>query len=398
MNKMIPISSLTPATNFKAQKPVSKLPMKRFWEYLLLKKTPEPVIFIAPENDGYTSLSDGSLKEMKEFFVHKTTRKVDGKDTYPEIVCTCGIDPYVKKPCLGCYMKDNIQVEKGKMHPWRKALTTKWIILHLAWYYKVPRVDKEGKPVVYNDKQAFSYYLQTEGNKDEFEGKYEKIYGKLLKIDLGTSHSKNLLGIRKKLYWTCSGCMMNIVTNTLDCPECDKTVVSIKLDKIEGKDTPEKQDRIRMMIAEDHHCRNCGYTGRLIEGNDCCYTEKWEKSRKVKCPFEVPLRSDIFGGVSTLAKEGEKANSTLVLSKFYPITQLSRDYYELPEEVLVEYPDAPLESVIEIIKAKAVEEAGGMYDLDKEVEAFLLTPEQQAEVLGISLPAALASPPRNPNQ
>lgn len=372
--------------------------MKRFWEYLLLKKTPEPLIFIAPENDGYTSLADTQKKEMKEFFLHKTTKKVDGKDTYPEIVCTCGTDPYTAKPCLGCYMKENVQVAKGTINPWRKSLTTKWVVLHLAWYYKVPRVDKEGKPVVYGDKQSFSYYLQTEGKTEEYEGKVEKQFGRLLKLDLGTTHSKNLLGIRKRLYWTCSGCMMKIVTNSLICPECDQTVSTIKLKEVEGKDEAEKLDNIRMTIMEDHQCRNCGYHGRMIEGNDCCYTEKWEKSRKKKCPFEVPVRSDVFSVVSLLKKEGEKAASTLFLSEFYSTSQLSNDSYELPEEVLAEYPNVPLESIIEALKAKATEEVGGIYDLDKEVESFMCPVDVQAEILGVPLPPILASAPRNPNQ
>lgn len=397
--KMIPISSLTPTTlPTKKFNNATKIPTKRFWEYALLKKTSEPFLFIAPEHDGYVSLADGAKKEMKEFFLHKTVKKVDGKDTYPDIVCTCGMDPYMAKPCLGCYMKENVQVPKGTINPWRKGLTTKWIILHLAWYYKVPRVDKDGKPVIYNEKQAFSYYLQTEGNKEDYEGKVEKQFGRLLKLDLGTTHSKNLLGIRKRLYWTCSGCMMRILTNSLICPECEETVMTIKLKDVEGKEETDKLDNIRMLIQQEHSCRNCGYHGKMIEGNDCGYTEKWTKSAKSKCPFAVPVRSDVFGGVAMLKKEGEKASSTLSMSSFNPIIQLSKDYYELPEEVLAEYPGVPVESIIEALKAKAIEEAGGMYDLDKEIEYLTLTLEQQAEWLSIPLPPALASAPRNPNQ
>lgn len=392
--RMIPISNLTPST-FKP-KFDAKRPMRRFWEYLLMRKSIEPVLFLAPE-EGYTSLADGSLKEMKEYFVHKGSKKVNGKDTFPDIVCTAGSDIYSPKPCLGCYLYDNTKVAKGTINPWRKSLTTKWQVLHLAFYHSVPRLDDTGTQVVYDEKPQFNKEpCLGEDCKRCGEG-YAKTFGRIMKVDLGPSHSKNLLGHRKELYWTCQGCMLKIVTNSLICPECDATVLNINIKTMEGKELNEKLDKIRLLISEDHKCIKCGYTGRLIEGNDCLYNDdRATKKRNKKCPFEAPVRGDIFNSVVLLTKEGEKSNSTLVMKRFFSMFGASLDPYELPEEVLLEYPNMPLEDVIEAIKVRAIQENNGLFDLDKEVETFLLPMDQQADVLGVAIPAQLASGPRTP--
>lgn len=392
--KMIPISNLTPATS--KTKLANRLPMKRFWEYLLMRKSIEPVWFVAPE-EGYTSLSDGNIKEMKEYFVHKGSKKVNGKDTFPEIVCTSGTDIYSPKPCLGCYLYENTKVAKGIINPWRKSLTTKWQVLHLAFYHSIPRLDDTGSQVVVNDKPQFNKEICLGNDCKRCSEGFPRSFGRLMKIDLGPSHSKNLLGHRKDLYWTCQGCMLKIVTNALICPECDSNVANINIKNVEGKDLNEKLDRIRITISEDHKCMKCGYVGRMIEGNDCLYNDdRSSKKRNKKCPFEAPVRGDIFGSVVFLTKEGEKSNSTLVMKRFYSIFGTSSDPYELPEEVLAEYPNMALEDILEAIKVKAIQENGGLFDLDKEVEVFMLPLEQQAEVLGVPLPSALASGPRTP--
>ena len=392
------ISTLSPVTSQK--KTSTKIPGKKFWEYLRIGKTIEPLLFINLNEEGYTSLADGEKKETKEFFLHTTLKKVDGKDTYPEIVCTSGCDPYNQKPCLGCFMQQNFKFQKGVINPWKRKLTTKWIILHLAWYYKVPRTDDKGEQVVYNDQPSFIHVLQTEASAEKYEGTCEKYFGKVLKMDIGSAHSKGLLNIRKNLYWTCQGCMMKIVTNNLSCPECDREIMKVNILAAEGKTLDEKLDSIRMLIATPHACI-CGYRGTMVEGNDCCYTDDYKaKKRGKKCPFDAPVRGDVFGTVTFLTKEGEQATSSLVMKNAYSIYNQAGDrVFDLPVEVLDEFPNMEVDKILDIIKARAIKEAvdGGVnLDLDKEIESFMLPLEQQAEVLGIPMPQALSSGPRLP--
>lgn len=396
---MVKFSTLSPVTSQK--KTTNKLPTKKFWEYFRVGKTVEPFMALSISENGYTSLADGEQKEMKEHFIHTALKKVDGKDTYPEIICTCGIDPYNKKVCLGCYMSDQFKYQKGVINTWKKKLITKWLVLHLAWYYKVPLKDEKGEQKVYNDQPSFMHILQTEASAEKFEGTCEKYFGKVLKMDLPTSHSKGLLNIRKSLFWTCQGCMMNIVTNNLSCPECEKEVMKVSITSVEGKDVNEKLDNIRVLIGTPMACV-CGYKGIMVEGNDCCYTEDRKmKKRGKKCPFEVPVRGDIFGSVVYLTKEGEQATSSLIMKKNYSIYNQAGDgCFELPEEVVNEYPNMETDKVLEVIKARALKEAmdaGVNIDLDKEVESFILPVEQQAEILGVSLPQALIGSPRIPH-
>ncbi len=89
------------------------------------------------------------------------------------------------------------------------------------------------------------------------------------------------------------------------------------------------------------------------------------------------------------------------MKKNYSIYNQAGDgCFELPEEVVNEYPNMGTDKVLEVIKARALKEAmdaGVNIDLDKEVESFILPVEQQAEILGVSLPQALIGSPRIPH-
>jgi hypothetical protein len=194
--------------------------------------------------------------------------------------------------------------------------------------------------------------------------------------------------------------MMKIVTNNLSCSECDREIMKVNILAAEGKTLDEKLDSIRMLIATPHACI-CGYRGTMVEGNDCCYTDDYKaKKRGKKCPFDAPVRGDVFGTVTFLTKEGEQATSSLVMKNAYSIYNQAGDrVFDLPVEVLDEFPNMEVDKILDIIKARAIKEAvdGGVnLDLDKEIESFMLPLEQQAEVLGIPMPQALSSGPRLP--
>jgi hypothetical protein len=176
--------------------------------------------------------------------------------------------------------------------------------------------------------------------------------------------------------------------------------MKVSIPAAEGKTLDEKCDSVRMIINTPHGCV-CGYRGLMVEGNDCCYTEDYkQKKRGKKCPFEAPVRGDIFGTVVLVTKEGEQATSSLVMKNNYSIYNQAGDRtYDLPGEVLDEFPNMEVDKVLELIKTRAIKDALDSninLDLDKEIDMFMLPVKQQAEVLGIPVPQALVSEPRLP--
>ncbi len=305
-----------------------------------------------------------------EYPVHKTVLKVDGKDTYPEIICTCGSDFYNKKPCIGGYMYDHYS---GKPNPWRSHFVTKHQLVHFAWYHNVARLDNKGEQVMYQDKAQFNKERCTREECKHCSTGNTPVFGRLMKLTLGTNHTKNLMGFRKTLYWTCSGCGTQIVTKELQCERCSKVLVDLR--NVKPTDPKDILGSVRAQIEKaintEYMC-DCGHNGFPVEGNDCGYNAACtSKNRKNhKCPFDAPMRMDLYTSVIDLAKEGEKTDSHLVLKGAYSIYEASNSYVNLESE-------EPLQLVIE----RAVENNGGLYNLEKEVKDMVLPVEDQATVL-----------------
>lgn len=370
------VPSFIPAATTIRKAIVKKTPIKKFWEELLPKGNVEQVLFLAPENvEGYyKSLLDGQKKSYMEFGLHKTVAIVDGKETYPDIVCTCGLDPYNKKPCVGCYQYEHFT---GRPNPWKVHFTTKHQIVHFAWYHNVPRLDKDGKQVVYQDKPQFSKERCVGDSCVNCTKQYERTFGRLMKLTLGANHTKNVMGIRKSLYWTCSGCNTQIVTKELICEGCNKTLVDLR--NIRGEDPKDelgsKRRKIEQAINQIYEC-SCGHTGTPVEGNDCGYNAACTiKSKKHKCPYEAPLRMDLYTSVLEICKKGEKTDSHISLEGAYSIFENSENAYQFE-----------VDEQLSVIVNRAVEMNSGLYDLEKEVKEQIVDVAEQATTLNVKNP------------
>lgn len=395
-NIQVPINTTTasqqrtPRGNFEK----SALPIQKFWEELQLKGNIETVLFIAAEDpEQYpTSLIDSQKKPWGEYNKQKTQKQEGDKTAYPSIICTAGNDKYNKKECVGCYQEEHFT---GKPNPWKKSLTTKHQIIHFAFYHNVPRLDDQGNHRSYQDKLLYNS-VRCEGDGCKFcASGVEKVFGKLLKLELGPNHTKNLLGgegwdpstkkikfyrgIRHQLNWTCAGCGGQIVTKHTLCGGCGNVIED--LTKLVGKDPKDMLGSLRAQIeqrlAMPTSCK-CGWTGIPDEASDCCYDAEGKiKLKRMKCAFEAPMRMDLYNSVIQINKEGAATESAIKLKGVFSIDETSNNPYQF--EV-----DEPL---VEIVN-RAIELNGGLYNLDKEIAELCLSPELQAKILGVPNPYA----------
>jgi len=388
----VPISTTTgtqqrPTRTFEKR----EIPIQKFWEELQLNATIQTLLWLAPDPENYpTSLIDNNKKPWGEFGKHKAQRQEGEKTVYPSIVCTAGTEIHNKKECVGCYQQEHFT---GKPNPWKVSTTTKHQVIHFAFYHKVPRL-KDGQPVVYQDKQLFNSELCKGGNCRHCEANVEKVFGKLLKLELGPNHTKNLLGgegydpatktrkfyrgIRHQLNWTCGGCGGTIVTKAALCSGCGDILEDFT--KLVGADPKDMLGSLRGAIenklASNYTCKKCGVYGLPVEASDCCYdVEGKMKLKKLKCTFEAPERMDLYNSVLQINKEGAATESALKLKGQFSVNETSNNPYQF--EV-----DEPL---IEIVN-RAIGENGGLYNLDKEIAEFLLSPEVQAKILSVPNP------------
>lgn len=388
----VPISTTT-GTQQRLPRTFDKreIPIQKFWEELQLNAAIQTVLWLSPEPENYpTSLIDNKQKPWGEFGKHKTQRQEGEKTVYPSIVCTAGTDPHNKKECVGCYQQEHFT---GKPNPWKASITTKHQIIHFAFYHKVPRL-KDGQPVIYQDKQQFSSELCKGNNCKHCDANVEKVFGKLLKLELGPNHTKNLLGgegydsstksrrffrgIRHQLNWTCGGCGGTIVTKAALCGGCGNVLEDFT--KLVGNDPKDMLGSLRGLIenklANPYNCTKCGVHGLPVEASDCCYdVEGKMKLKKLKCSFEAPERMDLYNSVLQISKEGASTESAIKLKGQFSIDEKSNNPYQF--EV-----DEPL---IEIVN-RAIAANDGLYNLDKEVKELLLSPEVQAKILTVPNP------------
>lgn len=321
-----------------------------------------------------------------EYPLHKTVAVVDGRETYPEIVCTCGNDKYTKKPCVGGYMYDHFT---GRPNPWKQHMVTKHQVVHFAWYHEVPRIGQDGKQAIFQDKPQFNKERCTGEGCKNCAANHSRVFGRLMKITLGTNHTKNLMGIRRDLYWTCSGCATQIVTKELICEGCEKVLVDLR--NVKPDSDPESQKnvlasvrrKIETAINQEYTC-SCGHVGAPVEGNDCGYNAACTiRNKKHKCPYEAPVRMDLYTSVLDIAKEGEKTDSRIVMKAAYSIFENSDKPYQFE-----------VDEELGLIVNRAVEMNGGLYNLEKEVRDMMIPPDMQATVLGV--PNPFANGPRIP--
>lgn len=358
-------------------------------------------MFVTAESpDEYpTSLVDGQKKPWGEFYKQKTQIQQGDKTAYPSIICTAGREQHSKKECIGCYQEEHFT---GKPNPWKKSLTTKHQIVHFAFYHNVPRLDKDGNHASYQDKLLFNS-LRCEGEGCKFcAANVERVFGKLLKLELGPNHTKNLLGgegwnagekkmkfyrgIRHQLHWTCGGCGGQIVTKAALCAGCGNVLDDFS--KLQGDDEKDKLGSLRAKIesrlACPTTCPKCNLTGMPDEASDCCYDVQGKmKLKALKCSFEAPERMDLYSSVIQVNKEGAATESAVKLKGAFSINEASNNPYQFEVE----------EPLVEIIN-RAIAVNGGMFNLDKEIADMLLSPELQAKILGV--PNTYASGPRIP--
>ncbi len=353
-------------------------------------------MFVVPESPEVypTSLVDNGKKPWGEYYKQKTQRKEGENTVYPSIFCTAGNDPYNKKECVGCYLQEHFTT---KPNPWKPSLTTKHQIIHFAFYHKVPRLDADGNHRSYQDKLLYND-IRCEGESCKFctQG-IEKVFGKLLKLELGPNHTKNLLGgkgwdsaskkekfyrgIRQQLNWTCGGCGGQIVTKATLCGGCGTVLED--LTKLQGSDPKDMLGSLRAKVEERlqcptscPHCNN--WTGFPDEASDCCYdVEGKMKLKKLKCAFEAPQRMDLYSSVIQINKEGASTESAIKLKGAFSIDETSNNPYQFE----VDFP------LVEIVN-EAIGLNGGLFDLDKEIAEMLLAPEMQAKILGVPNPYA----------
>jgi hypothetical protein len=388
----VPISTTTgtqqrPTRTFEKR----EIPIQKFWEELQLNATIQTLLWLAPDPENYpTSLIDNNKKPWGELGKHKAQRIEGEKTVYPSIVCTAGTEIHNKKECVGCYQQEHFV---GKPNPWKVSTTTKHQVIHFAFYHKVPRL-KDGQPVVFQDKQQFNSELCKGGNCRHCEANVEKVFGKLLKLELGPNHTKNLLGgegydpatktrkfyrgIRHQLNWTCGGCGGTIVTKAALCSGCGDILEDFT--KLVGADPKDMLGSLRGAIenklASNYTCKKCGVYGLPVEASDCCYdVEGKMKLKKLKCTFEAPERMDLYNSVLQINKEGAATESALKLKGQFSVNESSNNPYQFEVD----------EPFIEIVN-RAIGENGGLYNLDKEIAEFLLSPEVQAKILSVPNP------------
>lgn len=326
----------------------------KFWEELKLDAIKQPILFLA---GSYTSLIDGIKKPWKEYLVHKTAY-IKGKQQ-KEIVCTAGIDPYNKQPCVGCYYYDN---GPKKENPWYPKVTVKNSVLSLAMTH-------DNIPYTKNGKQSFI--------KERCIGKTCKLcseYGKptlnsrLMKLVLTGTHFSQLIAQNKNLLSKCSGCGFTIVLNDFSCPKCSVQLLNVA-------DSRYSEEYLEQFANTPIHC-TCGNEVIPQEGLDCGYDEEGAIKESDKCPLEFPIRMDIFNTVLPISKSGEKQQSKLDFG----------DRKSILENSLIKYTHISKLPLTELLSSALSVNNGSLFDLDK--ETITLSVEDQAATLEVENPYA----------
>lgn len=309
--------------------------MNPFWEQLRIGKSIEQLIFVAPEQ-GYVSAVNGTdVNYWFEGWKHKGFFLQNGKENYPWITCSEGHDPSNKQPCIGCFYYSAFYkaLKKGekKQNPWKKQLFAVFNVIHLAWYKKVIRVDKDGKPVTFNDVPQYNIIRCPQGE----EGSTDSFFGRLLKLDVSNMHFKAILNFDDKLYWTCDGCNTGIRTHRIYCSKCGEDFVDIN--KVSSRVEQQK------LLRSPQTC-SCGEVALPIEDTECGYNEEGTMKLKTRqaqkggtpratCPLdkEPPRRMGLFSSILNIKKEGEGKDSNLKVTDHFSFDINSDISWPIPD-------------------------------------------------------------------
>jgi hypothetical protein len=360
----------------------AKMNYAKFWEELNYKQGPKLIAIVASPESMFESMIDGNKKPFMEYGVHKQAlRDASGKETYVELVCTAGRDRHSQKPCVGHWQADHYQ---KKPNTWRLSAKTKWMVVDLSWWKSVPRLDKDGNPVIIRDQMQFNIVPAQPDDEGAF-------FGRLMKLTLGSNHTKALFQIRQELYWTCSGCDTRIVTEKVICEKCNETLY----DNLKAK----PWDEVERLISTQHTCGKCGHTGVPIEGSDCGWKVVEGKDGKFRvpkpsCPLDAPVRMDLTNVFMEIQREGEKIESTIRKNGAFSIFE-GTDSYPLGEasiEYLKDTFKMPEVAPSELIK-QAIERNGGLFDLAQEIKDLMYPVETQAELFKVANPYGEAKLP-----
>ena len=170
-------------------------------------------------------------------------------------ICSAGINDLDPQPCVGCTIGAS-----------RKAINRVFTVVHLAWYHKIPLVDRDTKKIVKNRQTGETVMISR-----ECEGKNcpmcasadEKYYGRKLHLSLGITHFNQLVSKVEDLNATCK-CGGDIEYFKFVCPSCEKLLIDL-----DDKDCPLSQAQVEKALESGFYCPDCGYNVDLLSISEC---------------------------------------------------------------------------------------------------------------------------------
>jgi hypothetical protein len=160
----------------------------------------------------------------------------------------------------------------NKQHPKSMSQREKFAftVLVQAPFYKVPRVDKEGKLVI-NENTKEPYYDWLKGSKranDEYaQAGYERKEGHLQHWSMGSAHWNTLTDYTDSLAKHCRSCSSHdsIEEVALVCQHCGEAVVEMDTTSLSDEDL----EKIRSEEAKCPNCNIIDYLEDMIRCNNC---------------------------------------------------------------------------------------------------------------------------------
>jgi hypothetical protein len=268
----------------------------------------------------------GRAKEVTKFYFkvrkHKRQVMINGKERYPESVCSAGWNPHSPQPCAGC-----AAIDQGD-----KSVGVSDVVVigvaHLAVYHRHPKIDsktggivmkqnqqqgKQPEPVTYDEEctgRACNYCRIVAGQplvQDPQKAPFpqyrpqdiQTFFGKRRYLELGKNHLMNLGGWDSTISSLCGNDGSQLITDGFKCPTCQTLLVDMSQET-------RTDAQIQEVVAKPFPCMRCQRPVLLEEVVACEICE--QNGRQ---PRQFGLTDRVLWGM----RQGENTSSQLVLHR-----------------------------------------------------------------------------------
>lgn len=305
-----------------------KVPVGNPTPFLLIKGDyADP--FPAPEYleiDPTTGRPKAVMLPYYKFRKHTRSMKKNGKEFFPNEVCSAGMDPHNPKPCVGCFAMDT--GDKSINISDSVAIG----VVHLAFYHGHPVVEDNGGFMQKKDNSGLVLNYDECGGRNcnycrVLQGQAPVLaqgeewprynpqdittsFGRRRYIEVGKSHLSNLMGWDMSITSICGTCLnerndqVALDIDTYTCPTCRNIVIDM------GND-PRTDPEIADAVAKPYPCLTCQRA--VILNENCSCTACGRAS-------QLSIHDVVLHG----SRQGEGMKSQLMLSRFQTLPAFER--------------------------------------------------------------------------